>query len=742
VSHRVPVLFQSSSAECGPACLAMVLCYHGHHASVRQVRDLCPPGRDGITAGAIARAARTVGMEVDAYRATPERVRTADLPVIAHWKNNHFVVVTKATDRHVVIVDPQTGRQRLPWPEFGTALGKIVLTMRPGPDFRARPATGKPFWWAYLSGLLRLPGTRLLLLQVLAVSLVLQVLGLAVPFVIREVVDDTAAMGTSLALTLLGLGVVCAVVGQLVTALMRSVLLIFLQGRLDAQAMLGFCAHLLRLPLRYFEQRSTGDITTRIASIGMLRELLISQAMAAALDAVLVLSYLAILFVVDVRIALAVLAVVLVAILVLVGTTRPVRERMAADMVAQAQLQGHVVETLQGISTLKALAAEGRVLERWAELFFVWMKTTLRRGFLAAVIDAVAVSLRALTPLLVLWIAIARVLDGTMGPGTMLAVTWLSAAIVTPLASVLSNGQRLQLAGAHLQRLADVLEAEPERAAEGDGTPALQGRIELAEVSYAYDPASPAVLRELSLSIEPGQRVAVVGRTGAGKTTLGMLLLGLYAPTDGELRFDGIGLEEFQLRALRSQIGVVLQEPFVFSGTIRQNISVHDPDVSQEQVMRAARLACLHDEIARMPLGYETRLAERGVGISGGQRQRLALARALVHQPAILLLDEATSHLDAATEARVHANLAGVPCTQIVIAHRLSTIRDADQIFVLDGGRLAERGTHDQLVVGNGRYAELVAAQLDAAPRSDGRRPVAGAGSGAGSAGNGQLEGR
>jgi ABC-type bacteriocin/lantibiotic exporter with double-glycine peptidase domain len=447
----------------------------------------------------------------------------------------------------------------------------------------------------------------------------------------------------------------------------------------------------------------------RIGSLAILREVLTSQTLSAALDAVLVLSYLGILFALDVTIGIAVLAVVVVAIGVLVGTTRRVRERMAADMAAQSRLQGHVVESLEGIATIKALAAEARALDRWAELFFGWMQATLRRGYLAAAIDAVAVSLRALTPLLVLWIAITRVRDGSMGPGTMLAVTWLSAAIVTPLSSVLSNGQRLQLAGSQLQRLADVLGTEPEQP--GDAAPRLTGRIDLAGVGYRYDPDGPAVLRDVSLSVLPGQRVAIVGRTGAGKTTLGMVLLGLYPASEGELLFDGVSLSG---RPVRGQIGVVLQDPFVFSGTIRQNIAFHDPEVDPERIEWAARMACLHEDIVDMPLGYDTRLAERGTGLSGGQRQRLALARALVPKPAILLLDEATSHLDAATEVRLHRNLAELACTQIVIAHRLSTIRDADQIVVLDKGRLVQCGTHDGLMTEPGCYTDLVAAQLNA----------------------------
>jgi len=323
-----------------------------------------------------------------------------------------------------------------------------------------------------------------------------------------------------------------------------------------------------------------------------------------------------------------------------------------------------------------------------------------------------------LAPLGVLWLAASQVLAGHLSLGAAIALTWLASAIVMPLSTLAANGQRLQLASAQLQRLADVLDTQPETpgpAAPTSGyvTPRLGGHITLQQVTFRYDRYSPPVLRDITAAIEPGTRVAIVGASGAGKTTLALLILGLYQPAGGTIRLDGTDLAVLDPRAVRAQIGSVLQDAFVFSGTIGENIAFHDPAITPAGIEHAARLACLHEEITAMPQGYHTRLAERGGGLSGGQRQRLAIARALVRQPAVLLLDEATSHLDAVTETTIHRNLSGLACTQIVIAHRLSTIRDAAVILVLHDGQLAEQGTHASLLARGGRYAALVAAQLN-----------------------------
>jgi ABC-type bacteriocin/lantibiotic exporter with double-glycine peptidase domain len=353
-------------------------------------------------------------------------------------------------------------------------------------------------------------------------------------------------------------------------------------------------------------------------------------------------------------------------------------------------------------------------VQRFSELFVNVLNVSMRRGRLTAWIDALNGSLRMVAPLVLLTFGAMQVLNGHMTLGTMMGLNALAGALLVPLSNLVSTASQLQLLGSYIERIDDVFDTPPERDPSKPGQAAkLKGGIELEQVSFRYAPAAPLVVKEVSVRIEPGQFVAIVGRSGAGKSTLANLLLGLYLPTSGRVLYDGADLGDLDLQSVRSQMGVVPQEPAFFSTTLRANIALRDPTLPLEPVVEASRLARLHDDVSAMPMGYDTPLVDRGASLSGGQRQRLALARALVHSPAVLLLDEATSALDAITESQVQQALASLRCTRIVIAHRLSTVVDADLILVMDNGQLAEAGTHEELLLRRGVYAELVRAQIE-----------------------------
>lgn len=707
--RRVPVVLQMTAVECGAACLAMMLCYYGRRTTIAECRATLGPGRDGLTARAIARAAQVFGLRVRALSLEPEKLDVVPLPFVAHWRFEHFVIVEAITRGGYHLVDPECGRRRVSREEFERSFTGVLLAMEPGDDFH--PGRG-----AETSGALRqrlwtaarLPGVRAAAAQLVFASLLLQVFGLALPLFTKVMVDRVLVMRLDSALPILGLVMALWVVALVLVGYLRVALLIYLRGHIDARLMLGFFEHLLHLPLAFFQRRSSGDLLMRLSSNMVVRDLLTEHSLSVLLDGGLVVTYLVILFAVDWRFGLATAAIGVSQIVVLLVSAGPVHRVLQNQLLAQAQAQSYSVETLKGIETIKGGGSEIHVFNRWSSLFYNQLNVTLKRSHLNATVQVVLQSLQSLAPLLLLWLGTWQVLAGGMTLGTMLALTALAGSLLGPLTALAASGQKIQLVRAHLERLTDVLEADPEKSEQGSQVaPVLTGSVSVEGLSFRYDEQSPWVLQNVTFSVEPGQKVAITGPTGSGKSTLMALLLGLYEPNGGTIRYDHQPLGDFDLSSLRQQFGVIPQTPFLFSGSIRENLALLRPEASYERILAAARLVSLHDEISRMPMGYETRVSEGGAALSGGQRQRICIARALLNEPRVLLLDEATSSLDTETERTVQQALDELGVTQIVIAHRLTTIANADRVLVFDRGRVVEQGSPKSLLAEKGKYAEL-----------------------------------
>jgi len=712
--RRIPFVQQLESSECGAACLAMVLAFHGKEVSLEAVRDLCGGGRDGVSARVIVDAAAHLGLRGRGVKLDVDQLALLPAGAILHWEFQHFVVLAQVRADGVEIVDPAVGRRIVSKEAFGRSFTGVALLFEPNDLFRK--GRRSDLLWPAVARLVRESG---LVSRVVVMSLVLQLLALALPLLTGQVVDRVLPRGDGDLLVMLLVGLGLLVGFRALAQLVRGHLLLHLKTSLDARMSLGFLDHMVSLPFAFFQRRSAGDLMMRLNGTSVVREQLTQTTLSGMLDGVMVAVSLLILAAGSGPMAGAAVVAAALEVGAYLGTRRRQRELVAHELEVEARAHGYEVEVLTAIETLKASGCEQRAVERWSHLLVDQLNVKLERERLGLGTAAFTDAVRAAAPLLVLAVGTAQVLQGHLTLGAMLALAAIAANFFDPLANLVQTVSALQGVRALLARMNDVLDAAPEQAAGARPAPPLEGGIRLDQVSFRYHPQAPLALDGVSVEIRPGQFVAIVGKSGSGKTTLAHLLAGLHRPEAGRIAFDGLDAAGLDLASVRRQLGVVNQSFALFGATVRDNIALSDGALPLAAVERAARLACIHEEIAAMPLGYHTPLGDRGTALSGGQRQRVALARALVRQPRILLLDEATSALDAATEQRVQESLEQLACTRVVIAHRLSTVRRADLILVMEAGVLVEAGDHQTLLAREGPYARLVAAQLEGGPGGD-----------------------
>ena len=712
---RTPTVLQMETLECGAASLAIVLAHFGRWVPLEELRIACGVSRDGSKASNIVKAARQYGLEAKGHKREPQALRAVRPPMILHWNFNHFVVLEGFRKRRVHINDPGTGPRVVTEEELDQAFTGVVLTFQPGPGFERRgeaprliPALRR-----------RLAGARTALAFVLLAGLALVIPGLTVPVFSKVFVDSVLLEGRVdwLRPLLLAMGVTALLLGGLTW--LQQAYLLRLETRMAVGGSSRFLWHVLRLPVEFFSQRFAGDISNRVSINDRVAQLLSRDLATNALGSLMVVFFAVVLFRYDPALTLIGVAIAGLNVAALHWVSRQRVDGNRRLLQDQGKMMGTAYGGLQVIETVKATGSESDLFARWSgyQAKVVNARQDLERY--TQVLDAVPPLLGAVNTALILGIGGLKVMNGTLSLGGLVAFQLLMASFMGPINRLVSLGGSLQMVEGDMSRLDDVFRYRLEKGAgavPGERLPAaepvrLAGHLELREVSFGYSRLDPPLIEGLNLVLRPGARIALVGASGSGKSTISRLVTGLYKPWSGEILFDGRSREAIPPQVLTNSLAAVDQSIFLFEGSVRDNLTLWDATIPLPEVIAAALDAGIHDDVAARPGGYDSPVDEGGANWSGGQRQRLEIARALVGRPSILVLDEATSALDPTTESLIDRALRRRGCTCLIVAHRLSTIRDADEILVMERGKVVQRGTHDELKGVDGPYARLIQAE-------------------------------
>ena len=708
---EVPTILQMEATECGAASLGMILAYYGRWLPLEVLRQECGVTRDGSNADNILKAARRQGCVAKAFAGRSSALRKKEFPLILFWEFNHFLVMEGFQGDTVYLNDPAMGRRTVSWDEFQESYTGVYMKITPGEEFKKegeRYSVVKA-----IAAKLMEDKWALAFLMVLGACMVLP--GLAVPVMGQIFIDDIFSLKhpewikkllAAMFGTMVLLGIMTA---------MRATALTYWQKKLTLADSSGFFWHVLRLPVAFFQQRYAADIASRIQFNEMNAEVLSNQAATAVLDLLIALFYLALLFQYSVPLTLIGVSVSVVNIAVLLYMRRRQTDLTMRIQQDEAKAYGVLMSGIMMIENIKATGSEGELFAKWSGYSAKATVATQEMKMWTLKVKLLPLLLGGLNSALIMAVGGFTIMEGMMTAGVYMAFNNLIARFQEPVQKRLMLGDTLRNVEMQMQRLDDVkrYKIDSLNYPDADQTVAftgnrLSGEITMKDVSFGYSPLDPPLLEHFDLHLEPGRWAAVVGASGSGKSTLAKIVAGLYEEWSGDVLFDGVKRREIPRPVIVNSLAAVDQDVFQITGTVRDNITMFDKSIPPADIVQAAQDACIHEDILKLTGGYEAAVAEGGLNFSGGQRQRLEIARALAANPSILILDEATSAIDPVTEQKCLENIRRRGCTCLIVAHRLSTIRDADEIIVLEKGKVAERGTHRELVQHDGPYRRLI----------------------------------
>jgi ATP-binding cassette subfamily B protein RaxB len=682
-----PIL-QAEAAECGLASVAMVAEANGLRVGLAELRRRFPMSLKGAKLNHLIHIAQQLGFQTRALRLELHDLGKLKLPCILHWDLNHFVVLAKVGRKSVTLLDPASGERRLPLTEVSAHFTGVALELSPGHEFR-RQRRAPSVSIRELTGPVR--GLWPALAQILLLSVALQVFVVLAPFYMQWVVDHVLVAADRDLLTVLGLGFGLALVLQVGIGLLRGWSVVYLSTRLGLQWMGNVFAHLLRLPLDFFEKRHLGDVTSRMGSVQAIQRTLTTSFVEAIIDGLMAVVTLGLMLFYSWKLALVTVLAVALYLVIRMVAYRPVRDRTERQLVAGAKQQTHLLESLRGMQSLKVAGGEPGRRARYENLMVDTVNQEVLLARMGLGFNGASQLVFGIERIAVIWIGAALAMQSIFSVGMLIAYLAYKDQFAQRMSGLIDKWVEFRMLRLHGERLGDIVLTAPQDDRDlVELPPPPDTRIRVENLSFRYAEGEPWVLKDCSFIVEPGESVAIIGASGCGKTTLVKLLLGLLEPTAGTISIGGYDLRKVGPRNVRAIVGAVMQDDQLFAGSIADNVSFFDDNHNVARVEAAARMAAVHDEIAAMPMGYHSLIGDMGSSLSGGQKQRVILARALYRRPKLLFLDEATSHLDVGNEQLVNAAVKKLNITKVIVAHRPETIASADRVLVMHAGRIVQ----------------------------------------------------
>lgn len=700
---KIKYIEQMEHSECALACIAMICNYYNYKINLSTLRD-----EYGVPVGGYN--ILQISQILNSYNIDSKGIKINDItsinknmfPLIGYWNDNHYVIIEKIKKDKVLVTNPSFGKLWITLEEFKKSFSNKAITCSPNKDFQNYKDKNRTTF--FLSLILEKKGN---IFGLIICSLLIQLFAIIIPIINQKVIDSLNTSINTTFLNKIGIDVLVFTISYYILSTVRSYVIVKIQVYFDKQLMSKLLRHLLNLPYSFFTNRSTGELIFRANSNSYISQILTEKLVSIFIDSLLVFIYLFIMFKYSIPLSLFTIGIAIILIILSIINSKKFNSLTNDEMVEQVKVQKILTEMIDGIMTIKSMGGENIFFKKWNKLFDKQLQFTYKKGVLNSFLSNISNSLLFILPMIIIWYGSYSVISGDLTVGMIVAFNTIAISFLQPIISLTGSYSNILILKTILGKLYDIINSKTEKILTDNILNINAGKIEFKNVYFKYNRFDPHILKNISFSINPGEKVAIVGKSGSGKSTLLKLILGLYNSQSGNIYIDDTNIKDINLKNLRSQFGVILQEPLLFNDSIKENIIIGKENISNTQINEAVIKSGINNFLVNVPLGIDTIISEKGTNFSGGQRQRISLARALINNPKIILMDEPTSSLDNEAEASLINEVLKLDSTCIVISHRLNTIENFDKIIVIDDGKIVECGSHNELIINKGCYYNI-----------------------------------